>query len=217
MLYSYTFKNQPPILPNIQGLTIQENYDSTFMARLGQITLEEANQRFLDGNKAFVAYLHNQPAAFGWVALNKARIGELNHEFKLPPKHGYLWNFRTLVEFRGLGIYPHLLHYILNWGQPHMDCLWIMHAPENKASEKGIRKAGFNFIGKVSVINSHEVIFTHENQTLPLEDILDTFGFLKSEEQQASCWNCSSPYLKNRKPQCCCASEEAECTQNVFN
>jgi GNAT superfamily N-acetyltransferase len=62
---------------------------------------------------AFVGYINNQPAAFGWMARGKARIGELNHELILPIGNRYLWNFRTMEAYRGLGVYPALLQYII--------------------------------------------------------------------------------------------------------
>ncbi|WP_247235586.1 hypothetical protein [Telluribacter sp. SYSU D00476] len=200
----------------MNGLKIIQNREPSFMAEIGQTTIGEAENRFAAGHKAYVAYLHGRPAAFGWVATQSARIGELNHEFRLPPNHRYLWNFRTLVAYRGLGIYPHLLRFIMTIELAEAEYLWIMHAPENTASERGILKAGFTLTGQVSVINGSEVLFTTESQSQPLAEVLNTFGFQKSEEQPASCWNCSSPYLKNRTPSCCCAPKNKECTRNLY-
>lgn len=179
--------------------------------------MEEAINRLANDHRAYVAFLHKIPAAFGWVASGKARVGELNHEFILPLGHGYLWNFRTLQEFRGLGIYPQLLQQIILTEQPKTESLWIMHAPENTASQRGIQKAGFQLIGKVSVVNGNEVIFDPEGNSLELHEVLETFGFTTSEEQQASCWNCSSPFLKNRRQECCCSTADKECTRNLFD
>lgn len=216
MLYTFTSDQTLLPLPLIPGLQIKEKSDAALHADIGQLSLAEARNRFASGHKAYVAYLDNQPAAFGWVATAHARIGELNHAFPLPADHRYLWNFRTLPAFRGLGIYPHLLQYILSSEPSRAACWWIMHAPENKASQRGILKAGFNFMGKVSVLNGNEVVFNTESQVIPLAEILDTFGFKKSKDQPATCWNCSSPYLKNRIPACCCAPRETECTQNIY-
>lgn len=216
MLYSFTKQDKLGQLPVLNGLEVRENDDPMFMSVLGEISVEQASIRLANDNKAFVAYFNNVPAAFGWVAMGKARIGELNHEFILPPKHRYLWNFRTLPEFRGLGIYPLLLQHILTTEQNKSDCLWIMHAPENKASQRGITKAGFRLVGKVSVVNGNEVIFDSEGNSVELNDVLDTFGFTKSDEPQATCWNCSSPYLLNRKATCCCSTNNEECSQRLF-
>ena len=216
MLYSFTQQDTLPPLQPLNGLDIRQNSEPSFMAEIGQTTLHEVENRFAAGHKAYVAYLHGRPAAFGWVATQTARIGELNHEFRLPPRHRYLWNFRTLVAYRGLGIYPHLLQSILKQESADAECTWIMHAPENTASERGIGKAGFTLTGQVSVINGSEVIFTTGSQAQLLEEVLNTFGFLKSDEEPSSCWNCSSPYLKNRTPSCCCAPKDKECTRNLY-
>ncbi|WP_224996220.1 GNAT family N-acetyltransferase [Cesiribacter sp. SM1] len=216
MLYYFTKQDELSPLPTVQGLEIQEVDDPRLMSVLGQISLEEARKRFANEHKAYVAYLHQVPAAFGWMAMGKARIGELNHEFILPLSHRYLWNFRTLPDFRGLGIYPQLLQYIIASEKAHSDCFWIMHAPENNASQRGIRKAGFKLVGKVSVVEGSEVIFTEEGDEVALHDALDTFSFIKSEKQAASCWNCSSPYLVNRKKECCCKSDNRECTHHLY-
>jgi hypothetical protein len=91
-----------------------------------------------------------------------------------------------------------------------------MHAPENKASQSGILKAGFHFIGKVSVTHASGVILETENEIMNQNDVPDTLGFRKSSDPQATCWNCSSPYLSHRKTACCCQPDSIECNQDVF-
>lgn len=216
MLYTFSKSDTLPAIPFTRGLEIRENYDPLFMSIISQISLEESTRRMANDNKAYVAYVDNVPAAFGWMAMGKARIGELNHEFILPLDHRYLWNFRTLSEFRGRGIYVHLLQFILAEERHRTNCFWIMHAPENRSSERGIVKAGFKLKGKVSVVNGNEVIFNSAEEAIHLGEVLNTFGFTRSEEEPASCWNCSSPYLKSRKPECCCLAAESECTRNLF-
>ena len=203
-------------LPALPGLEIRESDAPQLMSKMGEISLTDVISRFEGGHKAYVAFLNDVPAAFGWVATHQARIGELNHSFVLPDHHRYLWNFRSLMAFRGRGIYPQLLRHILQAEQPQATHQWIMHAPENEASLRGIQKAGFRLMGKVSVINGYELIFTPDRGMLPLNGILDTFGFKKSEEIPASCWNCSSPYLKKRQVDCCCVAKNTACTRNVY-
>src|SRR4028118_718183 len=113
MLYSFTKQDKLPHLPAIKGLEIRYVDDPLLLSIIGNISLQEATYRLANDNKAYVAYFDGIPAAFGWMAMGKARIGELNHQFILPPGHRYLWNFRTLLEFRGLGIYPRLLQGIV--------------------------------------------------------------------------------------------------------
>lgn len=216
MLYTFTKYDQLPSIPEINGLEIREIEDPLFISILNLISIEEATRRLGNDHKAYVAYIHNVPAAFGWVAAGKAKIGELNHEFILPENNRYLWNFRTLEKFRGLGIYPRLLQFIIKAELAKSECFWILHAPENHASQRGILKAGFKFIGEVSVLKERNVQFTLRNTDISLEAILETFGFTISPQTQASCWNCSSPYLKNKNHECCCSANDTTCTQNIY-
>lgn len=217
MLYFFKKQNELPVLAAPRGVTIREIDDPVLLSFINQISEEEAVNRLANDHKAYVAFLEGIPAAFGWVASGKARVGELNHEFILPMGHRYLWNFRTLQEFRGLGIYPYLLQQIILAEQPEAECLWIIHAPENIASRRGIQKAGFRFVGDVSVVNGNEVIFDPTGHSRALYEVLETFEFIMSPEPQASCWNCSSPFLKKRNPKCCCLPAKKECTRNLFN
>ena len=88
---------------------MEESTDILMLSIIGNSTIEDVTKRLANDNKAFVAFINNLPAAFGWMARDNANIGELNHEFILPAGNRYLWNFRTLEAYRGLGIYPALL------------------------------------------------------------------------------------------------------------
>ncbi len=190
--------------------------DLELLARLGEIPVDEARRRLANDHLAFVAYLQDEPAAFGWMARGKARIGELNHEFILPEGHRYLWNFRTRSKFRGLGIYPLLLQHIVRLESLKAERFWIIHAPENGSSLKGIRKAGFTYVGELFVNDDGRAAIQPEDK-VAVDPFLDHMGFVRTNAIAASCWNCSSPYLKKRKPACCCAEAEKVCTRNKLS
>jgi len=194
------------------GLKIDVSTDAILLSMLGNSAVDEVLNRLSNNHLAFVAYINNQPAAFGWMARSKARIGELNHEFDLPQKNRYLWNFRTLAEYRGLGIYPALLQFIMRYEGENVNRFWIIHAPENKSSLKGILKSGFEYVGK---------LYAKANGTIALETsataeryyhLLNVMKLNPSTEAPASCWNCNSPYLKKREPSCCCSEAALLCT-----
>jgi RimJ/RimL family protein N-acetyltransferase len=196
------------------GLTMEESTDITLLSVLGYISREEVIKRLANDNLAFVAFIDNRPAAFGWMARGKAKIGELNHEFILPIGNRYLWNFRTVEAFRGKGIYPVLIQYILQLETAKANRFWIIHAPENTASLKGIKKAGFQYVGRLyndvngnTVIEANDIAFTYRDQ-------LEYMDIIISQKTAASCWNCSSPYLKKRKETCCCTEAGSECLGN---
>lgn len=210
-LYTFSYSNHLPAIKQPGGLKMEASDDVSLLSILGNMTTGEVIKRFTNNNLAFVAWLNDVPAAFGWMARSTARIGELNHEFILPRGNRYLWNFRTLAPFRGLGLYPALLQYILQHGDPQANRFWIVHAPENKASLKGIQKAGFVFVGKLYTTKSHSAsIEPHQNPPAFREE-LDFMGIAISGQMAASCWNCSSPYLKKRMPVCCCLSNSKKC------
>ncbi|HYC29062.1 MAG TPA: N-acetyltransferase, partial [Chitinophagaceae bacterium] len=148
-LYTLSITGQLPTVKIPAGLWITECTDLALLASLATTSIDEVRCRLANDHVAFVAYMHNQPAAFGWMARGKASIGELNHELILPGSNRYLWNFRTLEPFRGLGIYPALLQYIIRYEAVSAERFWIIHAPENHSSLSGIVKAGFTYVGKL--------------------------------------------------------------------
>jgi GNAT superfamily N-acetyltransferase len=208
-----TTESLPPIQKPI-GLTIQESSDIDLLAQLGETMKEAVTRRLANDHLAFVAYMHDQPAAFGWMARGKATIGELNHTMVLPLQHRYLWNFRTLAAYRGLGIYPALLQHIIRYEGEKANRFWIIHAPENGASLKGITKAGFQYVGKLYVNTKGKAAIDITELPQRYHRALTFMDIELSREAAASCWNCNSPYLKKRTPQCCCADTGNACTGN---
>lgn len=85
------------------------------------------------------------------------RIVHLSHVISKNPKFPFLgpddfeigpcW---TDPEYRGQGLYPHVLSQIANDFQDHVGELFIFAEEKNKASLAGISKLGFNYIGSGS-------------------------------------------------------------------
>jgi hypothetical protein len=139
-----------PSIEPLPGLVVRRTEDVEFMAALQARTPEEMARRFAAGHRAYVAWRDGAPAAWGWAATRSAEIGELGSSFEIPAADRYLWNFVTLVEHRGLGIYPRLLEAIVWAESREAERFWIAHAPENHASGAGIRKAGFVALAELS-------------------------------------------------------------------
>jgi len=139
-----------PSLIALAGFEVHQVWDAEFMARLQNRTIDEMAARFHAGHRAYVAFLNDAPAAFGWSATRSAEIGELGSTFALPARERYLWNFVTLPAFRGLGIYPRLVDAIVRVESREAERFWIGYAPENHASGSGIRKAGFTDLAELS-------------------------------------------------------------------
>jgi GNAT superfamily N-acetyltransferase len=139
-----------PALPELHGFHAAPSDDAELLAALVGVELNEIRRRLTSHHRPYVAYLGNDPVAYGWVALEGADIGELGVEFTLPAGNRYLWDFKTLPAWRGRGIYPRLLQAILRAEEHDAGRFWIIHAPENGASQSGIEKAGFRAAGELS-------------------------------------------------------------------
>jgi GNAT superfamily N-acetyltransferase len=126
---------------------------ATDLLELGPLTgLErgELEARLGADNRCYVAFVGAAAAAYGWVATAEAAIGELDVAFRLAGPDRYLWDFRTLPEWRGRGLYPRLLQSIFQHEGPTEARFWIINAPENLASARGIDKAGFRVVGDLA-------------------------------------------------------------------
>lgn len=213
-LYTYSPATDFSPVKKAAGLMIAESTDALLLSIISHTRIEEVTKRLANDNKAFVAWINNIPAAFGWMARDQAVIGELNHGFILPEGNRYLWNFRTLEAYRGRGIYPALLQYILKQGDPDAERFWIIHAPENQASLKGIRKAGFEYVGKLYTGAEGLATIEAGEAASSFREELEYMDITMSADTATSCWNCSSPYLKKRSPECCCQEAGVKCVGN---
>src|SRR2546423_11232796 len=93
-----------PLQP-IPDLHFRREEDAAFMAALQGRTEAELAARFVAGHRAYVAMYRDSPAAWGWVATQRAEIGELGLSFSIPKGERDLWNFVTLSAHSGLGNY----------------------------------------------------------------------------------------------------------------
>lgn len=139
-----------PPLRELDDFHTTASDDAQFLAPLTELDLLEVRRRLPSHHRPYVASLGGVPVAYGWVALEGAAIGELDVQFTLPQGDRYLWDFKTLPAWRGRGIYPRLLQAILHAEACDAERFWIIHAPENGASQAGIEKAGFRIAGELS-------------------------------------------------------------------
>ena len=193
-------------LSELTGLTIERELDAQFMAALQGKPVAAMQRRFNDGHRAYVARMNAAPAAWGWVATREAIIGELNATLRIPQNQRYLWNFVTLVPYRGMGIYPRLLNTIIQTEQD-ADQFWIAYAPENRASAAGIHKAGFVTLAELSfdASGSPAVKPIAQHAGVPAAQLL---GFPIVTEKLAACWRCTRTVGAAASPcrtgACCC-------------
>ena len=211
-LYTFPSYKKPNCDLQPEGLLIAESTNTALLSELAEVPIANITERLANNNKAYIAYMSGQPAAFGWLANEEIQIGELGHKATLPFGHKYLWNFRTLAQYRGLSIYPALLVHILKATKYSTIRYWIIHAPENNASLKGIRKAGFEHVGKLFLNDDNTVAVEQTATSKSLKKHLRQLGIQISTNASPSCWNCSSPFYKKRSDECCCIAAKLECS-----
>jgi GNAT superfamily N-acetyltransferase len=157
--YFYTWwKGDPlPDLEPIPGLHLIPTNDVDLIEGLSDLTRAEAQQRIERGHRPYLALINDETAAYGWSAWERAEIGELGVDITLPEGDRYLWDFVTLPDYRGMGIYPHMLQGIIRQELDGAERFWIGHDVDNIASARGIEKAGLPVIGEVWIRNGAPV------------------------------------------------------------
>ena len=131
-----------PTLNPLPGFRAAISADCDTLARLAGIEMAEVRAQLDGGHRPYVATLDGIPAGYEWVAGESATIGEFGMSFVLPRGDRYPWDFATLPAWRGRGLHPHLRQGIIAGEAAEAARLWIIHAPENRASCRGIAKAG---------------------------------------------------------------------------
>jgi len=190
MPFAARYRDDPtPQLDALPGLAIRREEEPAVMAALQGRPVAEMSRRFAEGHRAYVAWRHGEPAAWGWVATRSAEIGELGSAFAVPRGERYLWNFVTLAAHRGLGIYPRLLEAIVRAESREAERFWIAYAPENHASGTGIRKAGFVALAELSFDTSGRAAL---QGMVPGGGRVAArvLGLPEAQDPLAQCWRC---------------------------
>src|SRR5690349_1755636 len=198
--------DQLPALAPLPGFQAAVTTDIDALARLARLDPAEVRARLDGGHQPYVALLGDAPAGYGWVAGTGATIGELGVSFVLPRGDRYLWDFATLPAWRGRGLYPHLLQGIIAAETAEAARLWIIHAPENRASCRGIAKAGFAPIGELSFRADGSAGFLPHGRLTRASvgaallgvPLLDATG--ATTERLAPCWHCAIEAARHELP-----------------
>jgi GNAT superfamily N-acetyltransferase len=210
-------------LPALAGFTAGPAHDWHELAEINHLSSAEVIERRNDGHRAYVARMDGQPVAYGWLATRKISIGELDINVELSPDDRYLWDFATLPEWQGRGLYPRLLQSILEQESQNAKRFWIIHAPENLPSGAGMNKAGFEFVGQLSYTVDGQVGLAPYSDTAErARRGADLLQVPLIETVLAPCWSCGEmtakhpdradaescwPPKKSTETKCCCATE----------
>lgn len=148
----------PRELPPLAGFHAEAVTEPERVAAVTHLDEAEAQERMERGHWAYVAFVEDAPAGWGWVATREANIGELGLTLRMPPGNRYLWSFATAPEWRGQGVYPRLLQAILRYEAVEAERFWIGHEPGNSASARGILKAGFEHLGELVMLPGGDML-----------------------------------------------------------
>ncbi len=139
---------------------------TSLLAHLMECQREYVIQILQEEHRPYIAYIGDTPVAVGWSAKNGAEFGHGRVYFHVPGRNRYLYFFITLPEWRGRGIYPHLLQAILCAECVEDERFWIIHELANIASEHGIAKAGFRIASGVYLLGNDKNDTNDENTPL---------------------------------------------------
>ena len=219
-------------LASLPGFTAGLAFDWHELAEINRLTYTEVIDRCNDGHRPYVARMDGQPVAYGWLATSKISIGELSINVELPPDDRYLWDFATLPNWQGRGLYPRLLQSILEQEIQNAKRFWIIHAPENLPSGAGMSKAGFDFVGQLSyTIDGKVGLAPYSDSTDRARIGADLLQIPLIEEILAPCWNCGGTIAKHPEiadvdscwppkrsgESVCCCVKEVKKSNNVIS
>ena len=210
-------------LSPISGFTVSPASDWHELAEINQLSYADVIERRSDGHRPYVARIDGQPVAYGWLAIGRISIGELEIDVELTPDDRYLWDFATLPDWQGRGLYPRLLQAILEQESQSAKRFWIIHAPENLPSGAGMNKAGFEFVGQLSFKEDGKVgLAPYSDSTERARLGADLLRVPLIETVLAPCWSCGEltakypdradadscwPPKRMSESVCCCAIE----------
>jgi GNAT superfamily N-acetyltransferase len=179
-----------PALSLLPGFRIEASRDEPLIAQLNRLAPNEVRQRLHTGHQPYLASIDQTPVGYGWMATQEASIGELGLHFALPATERYLWDFATLPEWQGYGIYPRLLQHILMQQSSTVERVWIIHAPENSPSGAGMSKAGLLPVGQLSFRSDGGVGLAPFESLERAQAGAALLGIPLIERVLAPCWRC---------------------------
>jgi hypothetical protein len=179
-----------PTLSPLPGFRVEASCDTHLVADITRLAPGEVDQRMHAGHQPYLAFVEQTPVGYGWMATQDASIGELSLAFALPETDRYLWDFATLLEWQGYGIYPRLLQTILAQQLPTVERVWIIHAPENSPSGAGMTKAGLLPIGQLSFRSDGGVALAPFESLERAQAGAALLDIPLIESVLAPCWSC---------------------------
>ena len=228
-----TFWTEDTLIPiaSLPRFTAGPAFDWDELAEINHLSHAEVIDRRMNGHRPYVARMDGQPVAYGWLATSKISIGELGINVELPSGDRYLWDFATLPDWQGRGLYPRLLQSILEQEIQNAKRFWIIHAPENLPSGAGMSKAGFEFVGQLSFTLDGKVgLAPYADSTERARIGADLLQVPLIGSVLAPCWTCGGtvakypdkadadscwPPKRSSEIACCCVKEVKKSNNDI--
>ena len=191
-------------LTPLAGFQVQLSADDARLAAINRITVAEVEQRRRAGHLPYVGSMDGTAVTYGWVATREASIVELNLVFPIALENRYLWDFATLPEWQGRGLYPRLLQAIVQ--AERAERFWIIHAPENLPSGAGMQKAGFQAVGQLSFQHDRQLGLIPLGRPERARIGAALLGVALIEDGLSPCWRCVDQVV------CTCQLDPGSCS-----
>ena len=102
--YTWWRGDDLPALPPLADFRCERTEDVHLLATLHNVTTSKIAHRLETENNAYVAFLEDVPAGYGWTAAKSVGVADVFWPLK-PPDRG-LWDFATLPAWRWCSILP---------------------------------------------------------------------------------------------------------------
>ena len=115
---------------------------------LGEFNAQDGIDRLRRGDCCYIATLDGRLAHYSWVQHSGEHpITQAGKDVPVKPGEFWIYNCRTAAWARGKALYPSALARILGEYFAHgYSAAWIYTARRNRPSQRGITRAGFQFV-----------------------------------------------------------------------
>jgi GNAT superfamily N-acetyltransferase len=122
------------------------------MLKVMYLSCADIYNRFDRGERCFAVMDGEEIAAYIWEQFDIKRMEELLLDFKLRPNQAWFYNAVTLKHARGRGYYQNIMRYTTKvMKEEGFDELFGFAEERNRASIRGLEKAGYKIVVKVQM------------------------------------------------------------------
>jgi RimJ/RimL family protein N-acetyltransferase len=142
-------------LPHVAIRRVGSSADETFQALCRMYPHKHFPERIRE-SVCFIAVSGAGIAGFAWVGRCRLRIDEINYNYPLSADEIFIFDCFVCPQFRGQGIYPQMIRSVLACYRQQLTGIrvaYIAVSSVNRASIRGIRKAGFREFSRIRYWN----------------------------------------------------------------